>query len=674
VVTDGQADSWALPAWAERIVLILVLSVGVLGLVATALALLQVFRPWLALVLAVPLVVACLVFLGPVRPADSAPRSVHAAAAVGLLLVLAGTVFNVVHATEHLLIGRDPGIHVVAARALATEGDLFIPHDDYGAAADPEFRFMAGGQYEWGTDAIVPQGLHLLPSILAVAWGVGGTPWLIALPAVLGGIALLAFFALAARFVRPWWGVVATAVLAVSLPQVHFGRDAFTEIPSQVFVFASLWAMSWAVSRASPDDRRAWWVLAGFFAALTVATRLDGLLFFAPLLVAVALLDAGVVLQRAMPGAVHSFAIGATLPLVVATANLVGPGRPYVAGRAAQFILLVGLLAECVVLARMVLRRTDPERREAWRHRFGVIVRRGSIVVPVVLAVAWLAVPFLVDAGILPARARLGRPTYGEYGLARIAMFYGPVTLAAALVGLGIMLRRQQDRPSAVEVGLLVSAIPTVGLYVLWAPYIFPDLPWAMRRFLPVAIPAVVLLAVVAVDHVAERAAARHWAAGAGLAAVLVGALLVVPLRTVAPIADVTRFQGIVAGVEALCEQVPDDTVVAFAADRGENDVTLSAAVQAFCQVPVMMYSRHVHRREPVMTADYQPIADAVAASGRTLMLLSRDPPADVGEDDVTLLLDIGAPNLRWEYTEPPDTWTRWPIRLHATMVPGRDT
>ncbi len=40
----------------------------------------------------------------------------------------------------------------------------------------------------------------------------------------------------------------------------------------------------------------------------------------------------------------------------------------------------------------------------------------------------------------------------------------------------------------------------SVTLLYLWSPKIFPDLIWMLRRFLPMTVPGLVLLAVVLLD------------------------------------------------------------------------------------------------------------------------------------------------------------------------------
>ena len=663
---SGATQDLELPAWLAGTSLVLVVGLAVIGTVATTLALLQVLHAWLVLALAVPLLGLAVWWL---RPLVGTPRrGQHLPAAVGLALILGITGFNVAHAAEHLLIGRDPGIQVVAGRQLATESDLFLAHDDYGLADETGFVFTAGGQYTWGDDATVPQGVHLLPAILAVAWGVGGTAWLLAATPVIGGVVLLAFFVFAARIVRPWWALAATAALAVSQPQIHFGRDAFTEIPTQVFLLGAIWA----VTVAHDGGRRRWWVLGGFLAGLTLATRLDALLLVAPLLLAVGLLEVGLVGREGtvQPGAVGRFLVGLLPGAALVLADTVGPAWPYVAGRLEQTLLLVVMLCMTLLVVRGILRRTSRADIPArWRERIGRTIPVVSVAVPLVLALLWLLPPLFVESGLLDAREKGGRPTWGEYGLYRIGMFYGAVPLALAFAGIGIALRRWQSRPAVPALVLLVAAAPSVALYVLWAPQIFPDLPWAMRRFLPIVIPMVVVMAALAGEWLVDVIAARWRTLAPVAAAAAVALLLAVPVRTSRPILDLRRFEGLTAGIATMCERLPDDTVVALAADRGEIDVTLPAAIAAFCDVPVVMYSRHEARGDPVDLDPYRRAAREARDDGRTFTLLTSSPLEEAGLTS-ELLLDIQLPTLRWEYTRVPDTIVPWHVRVHATVVP----
>jgi hypothetical protein len=81
----------------------------------------------------------------------------------------------------------------------------------------------------------------------------------------------------------------------VLLPQLHFSRDAFSEIPSQLLVFAGL-APAVGRHRAAPPDRLAGagrWLVTGLVLGGSAMARIDAFLYLVPLAVGLLLVRAG---------------------------------------------------------------------------------------------------------------------------------------------------------------------------------------------------------------------------------------------------------------------------------------------------------------------------------------------------------------------------------------------
>jgi hypothetical protein len=198
---------------------------------------------------------------------------------------------------EHLIVDGDPSVYAVTGALLARNGELTVPtraEELYGGNQTVEF---AGSGYfdTEGEPTVYPQFFHLLPVLLAAASWLGGTSLLLLVNPVLGGCSLLAFYAFAARVVRPAWALLAMASLAVLLPQLHFSRDAFSEIPSQLLVFAGL-ALLWDVT--GPRRPTGWPALTGGLVTGLVLggsamARIDAFLYLVPLAVGLLLVRAG---------------------------------------------------------------------------------------------------------------------------------------------------------------------------------------------------------------------------------------------------------------------------------------------------------------------------------------------------------------------------------------------
>ena len=224
------------------------------------------------------------------KPRESGSRSgpqagdriARTAAAAGVVSILAITAWNSTNAAQHVLANRDPGLYVQAGRWIARSGSLAIPARVGVFKTNPTF-YATLTQFPFA---------HLLPALLAEGHAIGGDRAMLQLPPLLGGVALLAFFVLAWRVLRrPWFAVAALLALALSLPQVAFARDAYSEIPSQILVFSALGLL---VHR---DGTRNWRIAlaAGLFLGTTQATHVDAMFFFigSPIVFAIAWLRCG---------------------------------------------------------------------------------------------------------------------------------------------------------------------------------------------------------------------------------------------------------------------------------------------------------------------------------------------------------------------------------------------
>ena len=282
----SRADGAAVPRWFELTVLSAVAFVSGLALTALALAVLGVFRPIVAV--AIGANVGLLFVLGVVRlpPRDvdreRRPAAV-AAVAITVVVVAAMTAMNGWAHSEHVLSSRDPGIYLITGRWLADEGELPIdaavgPFAD----ADTVDPASALGFFPEGypddpspTSELQPQFVHLYPALLGTVNGLAGDRAAQMVPAVMGGLALLALFVLGSRWMPVWAAAGATIAVSVSLPQAFFSRDTFSEVPVQAFLCGGIALAAWAFT--GTRDRVWPALIAGLVLGAAVAARVDAL-------------------------------------------------------------------------------------------------------------------------------------------------------------------------------------------------------------------------------------------------------------------------------------------------------------------------------------------------------------------------------------------------------------
>ena len=275
-----------LPRWFELAVLSCGAFTAGFSLAALALAVLGAFDT--VLVIAVGLNVGLLCVLGVLRLPDrererrTSPSAITAMVVV-LIAVAGMTGMNTWARSQHLLSNRDPGIYLITGKWLAEHGDLpidaavgpFAESDAVNPAASLGFFPSGYPDDPSATGDLQPQFVHLYPSLIGAADWIGGDRLAQSVPAITGGLALLALFVLGSRWLQPWAAVGATLAVAVSLPQAFFSRDAFSEVPVQLFlcggIALAVWTLRGEADRAAPA------LVAGLVLGAAVATRVDAL-------------------------------------------------------------------------------------------------------------------------------------------------------------------------------------------------------------------------------------------------------------------------------------------------------------------------------------------------------------------------------------------------------------
>jgi hypothetical protein len=634
-IADGDRDP--LPVWFRLSLGALLALVASLGLLSTAAALAGALEP-------VPVAVAGVVIAAAAAwcwlPALAGrPGASGRAVIPTLLMVLVAVGFVVVNvrsAGEHVLVDRDPGVYLATAGSLAHDGGLIVDTGDAAFGHPPPSAVSYATQgFTQGADRaeLVPQFLHLFPSLLGTVDGVFGLSAALALPAVLGGLALLAVYAWATRVLPPWLALLAVTLLAVSLPQVYFARDAFSEETTQLFIFGGLWALA-ATDSGRTRDRRVNAVAAGVLFGLAAMTRIDAYVVLA----LVAVWGAAMLVQAprgwrlkltpawVAAGAVPPAVLGIVDALVVSRGDYLGD---------VLSVRALGASAAVVVAFVVAVALGTRVRGSVHANRKGLALGAGILVVLVAFS-AWFVRP-AVQTSRSPGRAASlsadeqalqaaegvrvdGTRTYNEDTVVWLAWYLGPVALAAGLAGLGFAVARSIEGrwpPASVAATLLIGGM--TALYA-WNPRVAPDQIWAMRRFLPVSVPGLLVLGTV-VLHAAWRRVRDgfgRWPAGALAALVGLGAAAS-PLLTTSAAADTRELLGARAAMESTCRALPDRAMVLIPGD-GPFAQRVAPALRALCHVDVAVGRAAERSADPAVATD---MAMAARQAERPFALVS---------------------------------------------------
>lgn len=636
---------------AEVAILAAIGGVAVVGWAALLLA--QAGRYSLVAVTAVAAIAAAVIVGALWRTAEvSAPAAARPAASVGAT-ALAVVTFVVSLAAflpgaPYALPDKDPGVYVIHGASIAREGSISVPDDLRAEGAEllergPGARF-AGLWTEGSTTSITPQFYHLYPALLAVAHDLGGLSAEFHMNPLLGALSVVAL-ALAARSAAGGIaGWLTAAFLVTNMLQVWQAKYPTTEILTQLLVGGALLGALVAMRTGLRAPAGA----AGVFAGLTFLARPDGLV--------VVLLGLGVAAVAAIvlprDHRPRWFAAGVAITLPHGLVNAYDLRRVYsLANDLPDLGLTLAALGALAVGvgAGLALRRVpEVSRRLNPGHPWWPSVAR----VGAILA----ALGSVVALGWFFRRPDLGEVyfdyngqsirSYDELNLRRLTFFWPLRAVALGLLGV-VALGFWRRKPSAWLLGGVL--LPTVPLF-LWAAKNSPRLMWWGRRYVPMALPALILLAAIG----AAWLLSRHRPLVLRLAMLaLVGSILVETATMSSELVGHREFGGSAALVEQAAEAT-EGGIVLFERPADGDLFSLNRNLPGALWLVHDRPAADLDPRAPQFTVDEV----RAALPGRPVFVFVEDgtPPEDL-VDDLTLVEELSATFSIWEETvgERPD-------------------
>jgi hypothetical protein len=418
------------------------------------------------------------------------------------------------------------------------------------------------------------QGNDLLPGVLAMFGWVAGSTGVFKGNVAIGAFGLLAVYALARRILGPLWGLLPVLLLAVTMPLAAFSRMPYTEPLAMIFVCGMLVALWVAV-----EQRRLWlFGLAGVFAGATMIARIDGGLTIVAALCALSLLaiaPVSAVRRREGRLALLIFAAGAAPAGALGWLDLAVHSPKYLAGLHAELRPVLALMPVILLVGLgLSLLRAVTGRLAVWMaaHRRALAIIAGCLVglgcIVMVSRPWWLVNHFVHNRdgldyeGSIAARQKSeglaidGTRSYDEYTINWLAWYLSWVVVAAALVG-AILAAVQFCRKRDARL-LVVWTIPVlVSLAYLTKISITPDQIWALRRLMPVVIPATAISAVFAMRAVVMALPRFRW-----LGVLVVTVALVLPAISWGKMFDSREGVGEYALINDICSLSGDGLIV----------------------------------------------------------------------------------------------------------------
>lgn len=621
--TAGSHASGALPRWFAEGLHVALASIVGFGLVGLALADLGEFVPLLVIPLGAAAAVAFARWgrsgVGPV----STTRASRFATAGAAVVAVAFAALSIRHAGQHVLIDRDPGAYLNTGRWLAEHHSLVFRADVGAFRGTPGLAYKSSAVYGNG-QTMHFQFAHLLGVLLAEARWLGGDNLMFAFVPIVGAFSTALFYAVASRFVRPTIALIATTALACNVVQLHFSRDAYSEIVLQFVLLGCVWLLS----QPGLDPRRS--VCAGILLGATAAARIDGPLYLTavPVMVGLALArhsggsrsDGGGVSARI----VRPFCVGAAGVVGLAVIDVIWRSPEYVRSLGSrpelQYAALIGATLAVACIAR---------RATHWRSRVDAPPWLASSIgatAAVALFAAWFVRPYVqhVQGSVIPLVGLLQRADhiaydprslYYENSLRWLAWYIGPPALAAGIVGAGFLISNTLRRGAMFQ-WVLTAAVAATGAVYLWNANALPDQLWVMRRLVPIVIPGLVFGAALTLEWLVSRR--RRW--GSLLAALLAGAAVAWPISATARVPAETTQANVVDAIKATCRAIGPHAAVVVVGGDNSFDLTTPQTIRGFCNVPTAI------RERTFTTGQLESLARRFAAEGRTLKLLADTP------------------------------------------------
>jgi hypothetical protein len=575
----------------------------------------------------------------------------------GIIAVGVGSalVNGVLH-SEQLILRRDAASYAQIGHWLAGHGRLPIPVqlEAFGGIHDG-LAVGSGAFYADGGSAI-PQFMSGLPMTLAGAEWLAGWRGALWLPAVFGGLAMLAFGGLAARLVGARWAVPATLVIAVALPIWHSSRSTLSEPLALLLLMAGFCLLADAIEVGAARDRRsAVTPVAGIAGSWrhadppVLAALLGGLLIGSCTLVRVDALRELTLLVPVLgwlwlkrrrlirplgAGLLIGLAFGVVDGWVLSKPYIIETSGSLLPLAALLLVLIVGTVAAVVLIRR---RSWTPSPRLGWIAAAATVVAGVLFAIRPLLQTAHGSGPHSSVTGfVADLQRQLGLPvdgtrSYAEFSLHWVAWWLGWPAVVLGIAGAAILVRRVLAGRDEAWIPVLAVGLGTVAL-TLWRPGITPDHPWADRRLVPVVLPVLVLFATFAVAALTRQ----RWlgsrvspVGGPGRAlvgAVGMAAILVPTVLAAQPLLGERTELGSIAAIEGLCASLRPGDAVLLIDNRARTE--WGPSIRGECGLPA------VGVRLPTDPTTLAGLTERIRASGRTPVLLAAETPQ--------LLIDSG--------------------------------
>ena len=461
-----------------------------------------------------------------------------------LLILLLGCSIVYFCPHEYVLGGSDAGSYMNIGATVARTGKYIVQDEwtrllsDYAPITLREqppgwltrqLQFVGWYIDDTNPSRLIPQFYPFHPVLIAIGVSLAGLYGGLLVTPLWGVLSIAAVYFLGRRLFDPYLGLLAASLLALTPTQIWFARYPTTEPLTLLLVFAGLLAFQtlWDDPSAGPI----WGIFGGAVLGAAFLTRID--------LPVVALLVIGALAVRWRQGrwsrgwSAYAIILGLFLVHTFLSAWLIN--WPYfwntyrgvlrVLGQSSLVLVVGGLGGVTLVVGGIMLWRKRSSRTDGnWPER--VLHSRQFRWLLIALVVSLSAYAYFLRPRLEPIRhfsswpAGNQVPVLNGQNWVRLGWYLTPLGLLLATLGLTIILWRE----SLGRLGLFLCVGILTTIQYVYNIFNTPYHIYAMRRYVPIVIPMLMVYAAVAI--VAVFRARRSWLARAG------GALLALSLMT----------------------------------------------------------------------------------------------------------------------------------------------
>jgi hypothetical protein len=428
---------------------------------------------------------------------------------ISIIVLLAAIFLYFGFPTTYLAGGRDPGLYLINAVRVSQTGSYQVAHDDYLSENYDQIKDFVSLEYPGiysdyyrGSSADpgdrTAQFLPMFSATLAIGYDLFGMQGLLLTNSYISVLALFAIYYFVRSFSGRTTALIAMILMLVNPAQLWAARITQTEILAQLLVILALWSFSSFYRKRTFLAA----VLSGALLGFGCINRIDMLVLGLGIYAIAAFC---VIIQPGQIGyalmAAGSYTISAGLS-VIYTFYFCNPYFMdlFKANSLSGILLLNAAFASLVfpaLIVKALFLRKKKEREDLLSHDlFRKLIQISTILLFLAFLFAYFIRPVI-------SGAEFGTQKYFvENAMAEFCFYTSFIAVPMAIFGMYRLLTSKKKGVEGLFLFLLTGLASLIGY--IYRPSIVFDHIWASRRWVPVAIPFIIILCAYSIPELAR--------------------------------------------------------------------------------------------------------------------------------------------------------------------------